>query len=58
MSKPIKQQNGVEWYADGTILLMRCPKCHRENWAPAVATGQCVWCGYRAEPITDKTDKK
>lgn len=26
--------------------LIRCPKCGRENYLPAVATGICVWCGY------------
>lgn len=52
MSKPIKSENGVEWYADGLVLLLRCPKCHRENWATAVISGQCAWCGYKAEPIT------
>jgi ribosomal protein L37E len=30
------------------LYLVRCPKCERENYAPAVATGQCVWCGYAA----------
>ncbi|MFG6385460.1 MAG: hypothetical protein K1V80_03140 [Muribaculaceae bacterium] len=49
--KPIKRSNGVEWYADGTILLFRCPECKRENYAPAVADGVCCWCGYKPKPI-------
>ena len=44
---------GVElWHGkDGeedTLLLIRCPKCGQENWAPQVATGTCAWCGYDA----------
>lgn len=33
-----------------TIFLMRCPKdnCQRENYAPAVASGVCAWCGFDA----------
>ena len=34
---------------DGKPYLQRCPECSRENWAPAVATGRCAWCGYVAE---------
>ena len=36
--------------ADGKVYLVRCPKCERENYAPAVATGQCAWCGHKATP--------
>lgn len=32
----------------GKIYLERCPKCQKENYIPAVATGQCAWCGYDA----------
>lgn len=32
--------NGVEFYPEaGTLLLIRCPKCGRENWAVEVASG-------------------
>lgn len=31
------------------IYMVRCPKCGKENWAPAVADGQCAWCGYKAK---------
>jgi hypothetical protein len=30
----------------GSLGLTRCPACERENWALAVATGQCCWCGW------------
>ena len=34
--------------ADDQVYLERCPKCDKENWAPAVAKGQCAWCGCEA----------
>lgn len=27
-------------------LLIRCPKCGRENYSMNVASGICTWCGY------------
>ena len=51
MIKLVKEKYGVEWYANGTILLIRCPKCKRENYALAVADGVCCWCGYKVKPI-------
>jgi len=38
------------WISKGTLYLVRCYECDpeygRENYAPAVATGQCAWCGW------------
>ncbi len=31
-----------------SICLQRCPKCGRENYAMAVLSGQCCWCGFNA----------
>lgn len=31
---------------DEEVYLTRCPKCGLENYAHAVASGQCAWCGY------------
>jgi len=35
----------------GNLYLVRCyncdPKYGRENWAPAVSSGQCAWCGWK-----------
>lgn len=31
---------------DGTLYVVYCPRCNRENWAMAVATGKCAWCGW------------
>ena len=33
---------------DGNLYLVRCPKCGRENYMLAVASGRCCWCGYKA----------
>ena len=33
---------------DDKLYLVRCPFCGRENYIPAVASGQCAWCGYKA----------
>lgn len=41
-------EKGIEIDSDGTILLIRCPKCGRENYAPNVMSGICTWCGYNA----------
>lgn len=36
---------------DGKLYLVKCYKCDpkygRENYAPAVASGQCAWCGWK-----------
>ena len=43
--------------SDGTICMIRCFKCGRENYALAVSTGKCAFCGY--DPNKDiKKDKK
>lgn len=36
------------FYEEGKAYLVRCPKCEKENWAMAVASGQCCWCVYDA----------
>jgi ribosomal protein L37E len=30
------------------IYMTKCPKCGKENYAMAVASGQCSWCSYKA----------
>lgn len=41
---------GYVWKAKegAQLFVQRCPHCERENWGPAVASGQCAWCGYVA----------
>ena len=31
---------------NGEFALIRCPKCHKENYALNVMSGICTWCGY------------
>lgn len=46
-SKDIRQGKGFGYLReDGGIRMIRCFECGRENWLPAVASGQCPWCGY------------
>ena len=40
--------NGLYRDDDGSIGLIICPKCQRENYALNVALGYCTWCGYDA----------
>lgn len=30
----------------GSVGLQRCPECSKENWAIAVTSGRCSWCGW------------
>ena len=43
--------------SDGKFFLVRCFNCEpergTENWAPAVATGKCAFCGW----LIDKEQK-
>ena len=45
---------------NGRLFLMRCYSCEavvgRENWALAVATGRCSWCGWEDKPADDVPD--
>ena len=44
---------------DGNPFVVRCPKCKRENWAMAVASGQCSWCGWsEASKVVDNVSNK
>ena len=48
MAETIYSEPGIEVLDNDKILLIRCPKCHRENWALEVISGRCAWCGYNA----------
>lgn len=39
---------GGNFKSGDKVFLVRCPKCGRENWAMAVSSGECCWCGYNA----------
>ena len=48
---------GVEYYEDtDDLLLLRCPKCGKENYAMNVIKGICTWCGFNAHELLE--DKK
>lgn len=49
MSKPY-----VFAASGGRKFLVRCPRCSRENWTCAVASGVCCWCGYDANRVEAK----
>ena len=55
MTKRKVLARGVEYYPDtDTLLLLRCPKCEQENYAPNAVTGVCTWCGYDARILLKK----
>jgi ribosomal protein L37E len=57
MSKPKVLAAGVEYCEDtDDLLLIKCPKCGCENWAPQVATGTCAWCGYDAHELLNQKE--
>ena len=35
-----------EYEGQSQGLMIRCPKCKKENWAMAVAKNRCAWCGF------------
>ena len=58
MSKFKVLAKGVEYYPDtDDLLLIRCPKCGKENYAPNVISGICTWCGYDAHELLKKGGK-
>ena len=46
---------GYKDTATGKICQIRCFKCGKENYAAAVATGSCAWCGYDANVKATRT---
>lgn len=55
MTKVQYLAEGVEYWKDeDTLLLLRCPKCHKENYAPNIAKGICTWCGFDAKPLVQE----
>jgi hypothetical protein len=49
MTKNIVKGKGSGFVTgEGKICMERCFKCARENYAMAVMSGGCAWCGYDA----------
>ena len=58
MENRIMLSKGVEYYPNTQdLLLIRCPKCGRENYAPNVVSGICTWCGYDAHELLKKKEE-
>lgn len=53
-----KFPNGIWRGEDGRMYVARCPKCGSENYALAVASGVCVWCGYNANEDYKKKEEE
>ena len=49
----IDQDQPPNFRKDNTLYLVRCFACDhalgRENYGPAVASGECAWCGWRED---------
>ena len=54
--KPRMLAMGVEYYSDSTLLLIRCPKCGRENYALSVFDGVCCWCGFDGRTLLSEEE--
>lgn len=42
----------------GTIHIVRCPQCGRENWASGLASGRCSFCGYNPNESMQEATKR
>ena len=60
MSKDIHKGKGFGYLDEktGKECMIRCYKCGKENWAMAVASGSCAWCGHDANKKTVPTIRK
>ena len=57
MAEVIYSEPGIEVLDNDKILLICCPKCHRENWALEVISGRCAWCGYNGHEDKELIDR-
>ena len=46
MSKMIDYQENFKLHDQDRRALVRCPDCHKENYAVNVLNGICTWCGF------------
>jgi len=40
---------GFKSKEDGRLCINKCPNCGQENYAMAVSSGGCAWCGFKAD---------
>lgn len=58
-NKIVLLAQGVDYYPDsGEVHLIRCPECGRENYAVAVASGKCCWCGFDGRSLINIKNEK
>lgn len=57
MEPTIIKGAGIGYKDAGTICMIRCFRCGRENYAVAVPTGKCAFCGHDANKEA-KDEKK
>jgi len=43
---------------DGRFHIMRCPRCHLENYAMTISEGSCAWCGFTLNDKKHDGDSK
>ena len=48
---------GIGEEDERSIYLQRCGSCRKENWAVAVASGVCCWCGWDANKAILETEE-
>lgn len=57
-NKDWKRGKGRGFYAEREGKLEKwilcCPECGLENYAMAVATGKCAWCGHKEEETQEQ----
>lgn len=59
MSQDIRKGKGFGFIAtDGRICMQRCFECGVENYAMAVMSGQCAWCGHDANDTKTQEHEK
>lgn len=51
--KDVRKGQGFGYEVDGKVFMIRCFECGRENYALAVASGKCAWCGHDANEKPD-----
>lgn len=55
ISRHEQLKNKANWEEDGQLYLVRCMNCGNskgtENWALAVSTGHCAFCGWKDENL-------
>ena len=56
-NEDIQRGEGHGYRHNKIICMIKCFECGKENWAMAVATGQCAWCGYNPNVISIRSKK-